>query len=93
MPNIPPRSVPVLIKEISGRIVAGEITSIYENGSMIKVETIGLLEAIGFKKGLEPIYRLKAQTIKFAFIKVDDIVHWEPLPEYLKKEKNKDFDS
>jgi hypothetical protein len=47
--------VPVIIKEISGRILAGEITSIYDNGSMIKVEKVSLLEVVGFKQGLEPL--------------------------------------
>jgi hypothetical protein len=76
--------VPVLIKEISGRILAGEIGSIYENGSMIKLEKVALLEVVGLGQGLEPIYGYKAKSIKYAFIKVEDIVHWENLPSYLK---------
>jgi hypothetical protein len=77
--------VPVIIKEVSGRILAGEIASIYENGSMIKLEKVSLLEVVGFKQGLEPLYGYKSKSIKFAFIKVEDIVHWENLPDYLRK--------
>jgi len=77
--------VPVLIKEISGRILAGEIASIYENGSMIKLEKVALLEVVGLGHGLEPIYAYKTKSVKYAFIRVEDIVHWENLPDYLKK--------
>ena len=64
--------------------MAGEITSIYENGSMIKVEKVSLLEVIGLGHGLEPIYGHKAKSIRYAFVKVEEIVHWENLPSYLK---------
>jgi len=76
--------VPVIIKEISGRILAGEIASIYENGSMIKLEKVSLIEVVGLGHGLEPIYGYKTKSIKYAFIRVEDIVHWENLPSYLK---------
>jgi hypothetical protein len=76
--------VPVLIKEISGRILAGEIASIYEDGALIKLEKVSLLEVIGLGKGLEPIYGHKAKKIKHAYIRVEEIVHWENLPSYLK---------
>ncbi len=76
--------MPVLIKEIDGRILAGEITSIFNEGSMIKLEKISLLEVVGLKEGLEPIYDYKTKSIKYAFIRVEDIVHWENLPCYLK---------
>jgi len=76
--------VPVIIKEISGRILAGEIASIYENGSMIKLEKVSLIEVVGLRHGLEPIYAYKTKSIKYAFIRVEDIVHWENLPSYLK---------
>jgi hypothetical protein len=83
-PNIPPRHIPVLIKELDGRILAREVASIYENGSVVKLEKVSLLEVVGVKHGLEPIYRFKKNPIRFAYIKTEDIVHWENLPSYLK---------
>jgi hypothetical protein len=74
----------VLIKEISGRILAGEIRSIYEEGTMIQLEKVSLLEVVGMKHGLEPIYGFKKNPIRFVTIKTEDIVHWENLPSYLK---------
>ncbi len=76
--------MPVLIKEIDGRILAGEIASIFDEGFMIKLEKVSLLEVVGLGPGLEPIYNYKTKSIKFAFIKVEDIIHWENLPSYLK---------
>jgi len=76
--------VPVIIKEISGRILAGEIASIYENDTMIKLEKVSLIEVVGLRHGLEPIYGFKTKSIKYAFIRVEDIVHWENLPSDLK---------
>lgn len=82
--NLPPRHFPVLIKEISGRVLAGEIASIYNEGTMIKLEKVSLLEVVGLKHGLEPIYAFKKNPIRYAFIKAEDIVEWESLPSYLK---------
>lgn len=87
--NLPPRWVPVLIKEVNGRILAGEISSIYDEGSMIKLEKVSILEVVGLKQGLEPIYATKRKSINYAFIKVEDIVHWETLPSYLKLNDSK----
>ena len=76
--------MPVIIREISGRILAGEVASIYNEGSMIKVRKVSLIEVVGLKHGLEPIYAFKPKSIRNAFIKVEDIVYWENLPTYLK---------
>jgi hypothetical protein len=83
-PALPPRSVPILIKELDGRVLAGEIVSIYEEGTMIKLEKVCMLEVIGLKEGLEPIFSYKKKSIKYASIRTDEIVHWELLPDYLK---------
>jgi hypothetical protein len=83
-PDLPPVHIPVLIKELSGRVLAGEIASIYEDGKMIKLEKVSLLEVVGLKERLEPIYGFKKKSIRFAYIRTDEIVHWEELPSYLK---------
>jgi hypothetical protein len=82
--NLPPRNVPVLIKELDGRILAGKVASIYNEGAMIKLEKVSILQVVGLKEGLEPIYDYKKESIKFAFIRTENIVHWELLPENLK---------
>jgi hypothetical protein len=82
--NLPPRSVPILIKEESGRILAGVVATIYNDNTMLRLDKVSLLEVVGMKRGLEPIYNCKAKSIRYAFIRVDDIVHWEKLPDYLK---------
>ena len=82
--ELPPRHVPVLIKEENGRILGGEVTTIYNEDTMIRVDKVVLLEVVGIKHGLEPIYSYKSKSIKYAFIRVEDIIHWEKLPSYLK---------
>jgi hypothetical protein len=82
--GLPPRGVPLLIKEVNGRILAGEIASIYEEDTMIKLEKVSVLEVVGMKHGLEPIYDYRAKSIRFAFVRVKEIAHWENLPKYLK---------
>lgn len=56
---------------------------------MIKLEKVSILEVVGLKQGLEPIYATKRKSINYAFIKVEDIVHWETLPSYLKLNDSK----
>ena len=69
---------------MSGRVLAGEVVSIYEEGAMIRLDKVSILEVVGFKHGLEPIYGFKKNPIRHAFIKTEDIVFWENLPNYLK---------
>lgn len=89
--DLPPRKTPVLIKEIDGRILAGEITSIFDERKKIKLERVIVLEVVGLRAGLEPIYAEVKSTriINYAFIEVEDIVHWEPLPGYLRLREKK----
>ena len=69
---------------MSGRILAGEIASIYEDGKIIKLEKVRLLEVIGLQEHLEPIYGYRKNPFQFAYVRTDEIVHWENLPDYLK---------
>ena len=82
--DIPPLREKVLIKQLSGRILAGEVGTIYNNNSMLRLDKVSIVEVIGLKQGLEPIYSFKRKSIKYAFIKTEDIIHWEKLPDYLK---------
>ena len=82
----PPKSVPLIIRQFNGRVLSGVVIDIDHQRSMIRVTRISILEVVGLKKGLEPIYGKKAKVRGFLDIPIDTIVHWESLPDYLKLE-------
>jgi hypothetical protein len=84
---IPPKFVPLLIRDFNGKIIAGTITQIDQRSKMFRVSDVLVLELVGFKHGLEPIYGVKRRGGRFEVLSLETISHWENLPEYLKNEK------
>ena len=84
---IPPKFVPLLIRDFSRKIIGGIITEIDQRLRTFKVSDVLILEIIGLKRGLEPIYGVKMKTSGFETLSLETISHWENLPEYLKNEK------
>ncbi len=52
----PPKFVGLLIRDFSGKIIAGTITSIDHRQKIVRVSDVSILEIVGLKHGLEPIY-------------------------------------
>ena len=81
--EFPPKSIPLLIREFNGRILSGIITAIDHKRKMIRLSQVSVLEVIGLKSGLEPIYDKKRNIVGFVDISAETIIHWEKLPDYL----------
>jgi hypothetical protein len=76
--------VPLLIRDFNGRIIAGTITEIDSRRQTFRVTNVSILEQVGFKHGLEPIYDVKKKVAGFVDLSLESITHWENLPHYLK---------
>ena len=79
----PPKAVPLLIKDFNGKIIAGIVTLIDYRTKMFRVSKVTILEIVGMKKGLEPIYGIKRKVGGFEDLSLGTISHWESLPDYL----------
>ena len=75
------------MRDFSGKIIAGTITSIDYRQKIVRVSEVTILEIVGLKHGLEPIYDVKRKVGGFTDISLETLVHWENLPEYLEIEE------
>ena len=83
----PPKNVPIMIRELSGRMLSGMITGMHtrRDGSFVaQLSRVSILEIRGLGKGLEPIYDKKSRINGIVNVPLDKIVFWEKLPDYLK---------
>jgi hypothetical protein len=83
----PPKNVPIMIRELSGRMLSGIITGMHKrrDGSYVaELSKVSILEIRGLKSGLEPIYDKKTKINGPVNVPFDRIVFWEKLPDYLK---------
>ena len=83
----PPKNVPIMIRELSGRMLSGIIVGMYtrRDGSFVtQLSRVSILEIRGLRKGLEPIYDKKSKINGLVNVPLDRIVFWEKLPDYLK---------
>ena len=83
----PPKFEPLLIRDFNGKIISGIVTEIDFRNKTFKVSNISILEQIGFKHGLEPIYGIKRKVGGFEVLSLETVSHWEKLPDNLRKEK------
>ena len=83
----PPKNVPIMIRELSGRMLSGIITGMYKrrDGSYVaELSKVSILEIRGLKSGLEPIYIKKSNINGIVNVPLDRIVFWEKLLNNLK---------
>ncbi len=59
--------MPVLIKLESGRILAGIVATICNEDTMLRLDKVALVEIVGLKDGLEPIYAFQTKPINVRF--------------------------
>ena len=81
---IPPKFVPLLIRDFNGKIIGGTIIEVDQRLRTFKVSDVLILEIVGLKHGLEPIYGVKRKMGGFETLSLESISHWEDLPKYLK---------
>jgi len=79
----PPKSVRLLIRDFSGKIIAGTVTAIDYRRQIVRVSNVTILEIVGLKHGLEPIYDVKRKVGGFTDLSLETLVYWENLPDYL----------
>ena len=82
--DYPPKNAELLIRDFNGKIISGIVTSIDQRQKTFRVAKVQILEVVGLKKGLDPIYGVKKKTGGFEVLSLESISHWEPLPDYLK---------
>ena len=86
--DYPPRNVELLIRDFKGKIISGIVTSIDPRQKTVRVSKVQILEIVGLKKGLDPIYGVKKKTGGFEVLSLESISHWELLQDYLKLKDN-----
>ena len=84
--DLPPKSIPVLIRQFNGRILSGIVTEIDHEKAVLKLSKVTRLEVIGLKSRLDMIYGKKAKINGIFEVPIDTLVYWEKLPDYLKLE-------
>ncbi|HYB04757.1 MAG TPA: hypothetical protein VED17_09860 [Nitrososphaerales archaeon] len=58
----PPKNIELLIRDFNGKIISGIVTSIDLRERTFRVSKVQILEIVGLKKGLDPIYGVKKKT-------------------------------
>jgi len=82
-PSVPPRSVPVIIRQFNGRLLLGIVTQIDSDRSILRLSKVSLLEVVGLRGELEPIYAVKSKIRGYFEVPIDTIIHWENAPDSL----------
>jgi hypothetical protein len=76
---LPPKSVPVIIRQFNGRLLLGVVINI--DSVKLRISQISLLEIIGLRTPhLEPIYGIKSKILGSLDVPLESIIHWEAAP-------------
>jgi len=84
---LPPRSLPVLIRQQNGRILAGIVVEVDRKKGQVRLSHVTLLSVVGLKSKLNPIYKKSAKINGILEIPIESIALWEKLPSYIKLEE------
>ena len=82
--DLPPKSIPVLIRQFNGRILSGIVTEIDHERQVLKLSKVSRLEVVGLGSRLDMIYGKKSKINGIFDVPIDTLVYWERLPDYLK---------
>ena len=77
---LPPKSLPVLIREDNGRILAGIVEEIDRAKGVIRLSNVSLLAVVGLKTKLDAIYMKTGKIHGIVEVPIERIAHWQKLP-------------
>jgi len=83
---LPPKSLPVLIRQQNGRILAGIVVEVDRKKGQVRLSHVILLSVVGLKSKLDPIYEKSGKIKGILEIPIESIALWEKLPAYIKLE-------
>ena len=78
--TFPPLSSPVIIRQEGGRTILGEVVKVDRRKGLLQLAKASILEVVGLRRSLEPIYSKKVALDGSIVIPIQEIAHWEKAP-------------
>ncbi len=81
--RFPILSTPVIIRQERGRTILGEVVKVDRRKGLLQLAKASVLEDVGLRGALEPIYSKKISLDGRIVIPIQEIAHWEKAPHEL----------